>query len=209
MIHTRFSRILSTTAFLAALVTLSACSTMESAYNDTYDNVSSVFDGDGDDLDAAPKVSVKSPAAAPVQDVNANEINNDGEQPVELGSMSDKAVPTAAIAPAPAPAPAASDSVALLTLRFNQPHVHYEDALSQAVNAAEQVKQGVQYEVLSTVPDLSSLPPEQQEKLAARAKDNLRNVVMKMQQQGVAPDRIRIAEQTLRIRSQEIRVFVR
>lgn len=114
--------------------------------------------------------------------------------------------PTTAAAPQPAPA----NSVALLTVRFNQPHVYYDDALTSAVKQSETLKPGmVQYDVLSTVPDLSSLAPDQQAKLASRAKDNLRNVVVKLQQLGVQADRIRIAEQTMKIRSQEIQVYVR
>jgi hypothetical protein len=126
------------------------------------------------------------------------------------------------MAPAAAPAPggvvdntqmpsvvAQEPAVALLTVRFNQPHVYYDDALTKSVQAAERAKSGVIYEVLSTVPDLSTLPPEQQQKLSGRAKDNLRNVVVKMQQQGVTAERIRIAEQTLKVRSQEIQVYVR
>lgn len=112
--------------------------------------------------------------------------------------------PTASNAPA-----ATTNSLALLTIRFNQPHVYYEDALTQAVAAAQKAKSNVMYEVLSSVPDLSSLPADQQAKLSARAKDNLRNVVVKMQQQGVPAERIRIADQTLKIRSQEIHVYVR
>lgn len=216
MVSTHFSAILRQTALLAALMTMTACSTM----NDTYNELM------GDET--APteqKVGVKSPAAAPVQSVNTQEITTNtpttSTQTVELGSMSDKplsappqtitaqAPEPAAPAPAAAPAPIASNTVALLTIRFNQPHVYYEDALTQAVKSAEQAKPGVMYEVLSTIPDLSSLTQDQQDKLSARAKDNLHNVVVKMQQQGVSPDRIRIADQTLKIRSQEIRIFVR
>lgn len=222
----RTSRFLSTTAILAVLAATSACSDMQTAWDDMVGNDTTTQ-----------KVEVKSPAAAPVQDVKTTEI--DANKPVELGSISDKGAPTggsaadltappanvatsapapeAAITPvpspapaaAPAPAPVAANSVALLTIRFNQPHVYYEDALTQAVQAAEKAKPGIQYDVLSTVPDLTSLPADQQEKLAARAKDNLRNVVTRMQAVGVSADRIRIAEQTLKIRSQEIQLFVR
>ena len=116
---------------------------------------------------------------------------------------------TAPVAPTPAIVPSASLRNALLTVRFNQPHVYYDDALASAVSQAENAKPGVVYDVLSTVPDLSVLPAEQQQKLSGRAKDNLRNVVVKMQQMGVPADRIRIAEQVLKIRSQEIQLFVR
>lgn len=219
----RTSRFLSTTALLAVLATTSACSDMQAAWDDMVGN------------EPAPKVGVSSPAAAPVQDVKTNEI--DPNRPVELGSISDKpatidaqaeklATPPASVttttttttvtsepAPAPvvaaAPAPVAANAIALLTIRFNQPHVYYEDSLTQAVQAAEKARPGVQYDVLSTVPDLTSLPLDQQEKLAARAKDNLRNVVTRMQAVGVSADRIRIAEQTLKVRSQEIQLFVR
>lgn len=228
---TRLSSILCKTAFLAALCLTAACATMEDTYNEMMGEESSAT--------ASSKVGVKSPAAAPVQDVNAQEIINaekSAEKPVELGSISDnrtasanapvapsapaeqpkmEAATAAAPAPAPtsaapaAPAPVASNSSALLVIRFNQPRVYYDDALSQSVGVAEKAKTGVEYEVLSTIPDLTSLPVEQQTKLSARAKDNLRNVVLKMQQQGVSPERIRIAEQTLKIRSQEIRIFVK
>lgn len=225
MLNYRLSRLVCTTAFLAALATTTACTTLQNAY----DSVDNSLSG-GKEYQASPtKVEVKSPAAAPVQDVNAQEIT--ANKPVELGRVTDSTlnpspeaknvapiVPTAqnaapaaapTAAPAAAPAPVASNTVALLTIRFNQPHVYYDDALVQSVGIAEKAKPGVTYEVLSTIPDLSSLAPDMQEKLSARAKDNLRNVVVKMQQQGITADRIRIAEQTLKIRSQEIRVFVR
>ncbi len=223
MLNYRLSRLVCKTAFFAALAATTACTTLQNAY----DSVDNSLSGDKEYQASPTKVEVKSPAAAPVQDVNAQEITTN--QPVELGRVTDSSltpsteaeaknvapiVPTAqnaapAEAPAAAPAPVASNTVALLTIRFNQPHVYYDDALIQSVSIAEKAKSGVTYEVLSTIPDLSSLAPDMQEKLSARAKDNLRNVVVKMQQQGITAERIRIAEQTLKIRSQEIRVFVR
>ena len=227
MIYRRFSRFLTATASLAVLASTAACSTMEGAYNSMSDTL-----GIGSEPQSAQaRTGVRSPAAAPVEDVKTAEIDTPA-QPVELGRLSDgvvntapaeKIIPIRPSAPAPqraiaeaAPvtmpkptAPIASNTAALLTIRFNQPHVNYDDALAQSVAAAESVKPGVLYEVLSTVPDLSSLPPDAQQKLSVRAQDNLRNVVMKMQQQGVSGDRIRIADQTIKIRSQEIRVFVR
>lgn len=223
MFQSRLSHIACKIAFLAALTATTACTTLENAY----DSVDNSLSGSKEYQAAPTKIEVKSPAAAPVQGVNAAEIAN-ADRPVELGSMTDNALKGASnmgnsaaeaatstvqaivpTAPAAAPAPVASNTTALLTIRFNQPHVYYDDALNQAVGVAEKTKQGVVYEVLSTVPDLSSLAPDMQQKLSARAKDNLRNVVVKMQQQGVTADRIRIAEQTLKIRSQEVRIFVR
>jgi len=192
-------RLFSKTALLAALLATAGCENMENPFDRT---------------DTSPKVEVKSPAAAPVQDVKADEI----KPAEELGSISappidnnDKIVPSAPqeVQKQAEPAPVAANSVALLTVRFNQPHVYYDDALTSAVQAAEAAKSGVMYDVLSTVPDLTSLPADQQTKLAGRAKDNLRNVVTKMQTLGVSSDRIRIAEQTLKIRSQEIQIYVR
>jgi hypothetical protein len=255
------SRFLSKTALLAMLVATSGCEEI----GDTYDSMM------GDDTAIeAPKVSVRTPAAAPVQGVNAQEIDSSGA--TELGSMRDNSldgttpdgtpriIPQApqdqqqtfssapqvsasaplaqqtydngelfiessaaadvaaapvltrtsdAAAPLIAPTPIAANSVALLTIRFNQPHVNYDDALTSAVKQAETVKPGVSYDVLSTMPDLSSLAPDQQQKLASRGKDNLRNVAVKLQQLGVQAERIRIAEQTLKIRSQEIQIYVR
>jgi len=262
MYQQQLLRILSKTALFAVITTVTACSYVEGTYNDVMGNESK----------SAPKVTVKSPGAAPFQDVKA--VETTPQKPVELGSMSDpslaapKIVPQPAViepstpgmapdmpqdmtaqamapktlvlqegaapkiiqgdastaqqqaaaqntlptppqVPAAAPTPAAANTVALLTVRFNQPHVYYEDALVRAVTDAEKAKPGVMYDVLSTIPDLSSLPPEQQAKMTQRAKDNLRNIVLKMQQVGVSADRIRIADQTLKIRSQEIRIFVR
>jgi hypothetical protein len=213
--RTLISRSLTATALVLALTGLSGCTDMKDAWDDIAG-------------ESKPKAAVQTPAAAPVQDVKAKDLT----QPVELGSISDTSLKpaeaaaseaknaaadaqmaaadarTAAVAAA-TPAPVAANSVALLTIRFNQPHVYYEDALASAVKQAEAVRANMQYDVLSTIPDLSSLPADQQEKLAARAKDNLRNVVTKMQQLGVPADRIRIADQTLKIRSQEIQLFVR
>ncbi len=244
----RFSHFLSTSALILALSAVSGCSTLENTYDSAYDGMF------GSDTASTPKMGVKSPAAAPVQDVKADDLNTQPVEPaVELGSMSDKPIESpqatamatppettaaaetpvatsqpavtetpqaapAAIQEQPAPAPVAeapaivpstSLSNAFLTIRFNQPHVYYDDALTGAVQQAEKAKPGVVYDVLSTVPDLSVLPPDQQQKLKSRAQDNLRNVVIRLQQLGVPAARIRMAEQTLRIRSQEIQLFVR
>lgn len=239
------SPLLGKALLLSALTILAACTEVEQAYDSAY----STIVGE-EETTPVKKVTVTTPAAAPVQPVDT--VNNSTAQTVELGSMSDDAsltappkqvwnaqpvvttpateqpvvaahvaadtqqpLPTAApqavSEPAPPPqvsAPAAAPQEPLLTIRFNQPHVYYDEALKGAVNMAEAAKPGVHYDVLSTVPDLTVLPQEQQQLLRERAQNNLRSVVMKMQQQGVDANRIRIADQTLRIRSQEIQVFV-
>lgn len=211
----RFPQFASKTALLAMLLAASACAELESTYDDIMGN---------DPKPAVKTTTVKTPAAAPVQGVET--IDNSKAETVELGSIRDNSLdntpratpeaPEPAAKPTPAPAapavPVPSNatvgSASLLTIRFNQPHVYYDDALANAVKLAENTKSGVVYDVLSTVPDLSSLPVDQQEKLANRAKENLRNVVMKMQQLGIPASRINIADQTVRIRSQEIQLFV-
>lgn len=232
------SRLLNTTALIAILAAASGCTQVENAYHSAYQ---SVMGDDKEYKDSKTKVEVKTPAAAPIQDVKEAEITQPAAapalttppmsdtKPVELGAAHDNSLDSAPatqsaatpVAEAPAvkeapktaatTAPTANNagSLPLLTVRFNQPHVYYDDALGKAVSEAEKAKPGVTYDVLSTVPDLSSLAPDQQTKLAGRAKDNLRNVVMKMQQLGVSADRIRIADQTLKIRSQEIQIYVK
>lgn len=215
----------------ALLILVSACTDIETGFDGAYE---SVFG----DSTPSQKIGVKSSAAAPYQDVKAADVAQN-DPLIELGSMSDKApeaiegeeanvsaeasVPSSLIIPPvdavpPAEAAAVVDTApsvadaggaALLTVRFNQPHVYYDDALAKAVNEAEKAKPDVIYEVLSNMPNLSSLPPDQQDKLSKRGQNNLRNVVIKMQQMGVPPQRIRVANQTLTLRSQEIQVFVR
>ena len=204
MPHSLMSRAARLVAISLLLASATACTEVNQAYNDVF----------GDDKQSQ-KVGERSAAAAPYQDVKAEEA-----RAVELGSMSGKPLEMTEAAAAPEqeqpvpvaePAPVANDaaSFALLTVRFNQPHVYYDDALAQAVNQAEKAKPDVNYDVLSNMPNLSSLSPEQQEKLSKRGQSNLRNVVIKMQQMGVPPERIRVADQTLALRSQEIQVFVR
>ena len=194
-------------ALLAALSTMAACATLE----ETYDSVL----GDEQKEAAASQSSSQAATAAPYQDVKAQEESKvPAKEQTLIASISDKdknsesELKTTAL-----PESTATDSPALanalLTIRFNQPHVQYDNALKDAVTQAEKAKSGVHYDVLSTVPDLTSLPAEQQSKLSARAKNNLHNIVVAMQQAGVSADRIKIADQTMKIRSQEIRIFVK
>lgn len=236
MSTSRYTRTLTKTALLAILGLTSACAQMEDAYDSVMGNETPPANSVAiKSPQAAPVQSVRAGdlgQPAPQQPVELGSMSDPATlaAPPAAQGMPAPIVPQPPanqqamnqMAPAAAPTPggvvdntqmpsvvAQEPAVALLTVRFNQPHVYYDDALAKSVQAAERAKSGVIYEVLSTVPDLSTLPPDQQQKLSGRAKDNLRNVVVKMQQQGVNAERIRIAEQTLKVRSQEIQVYVR
>lgn len=177
-----------------------------------------------------PVVEAETPVAAPVQPVDVAANN-----PVSLGRMkaADDVVAgdvvaegvvvvkpetpktidakTEAESPVVVTRPTSSagvPSTPLMVLRFNQSHLYYEDALTKAIRASEATKQGVLYDLVSVLPDISSLSSEQQMKIVSRSSNNMRNVAGLMQQLGVPAERIRISDQKSPVKSQEIHLFV-
>lgn len=87
----------------------------------------------------------------------------------------------------------------LLIVRFNQPRVNFDSALSQAIPRAEQARQNISYEIVSFMPQRFS-------KDQARA--NLKAVVGGMQQNGASLDRIHWRSEMASGEHQEIHIFV-
>jgi len=221
---------------MSSAALLSACGEVEHVYDRAYQGVDgaydSVFSSNKAPKMSATKVDVTTPLAAPYVDVKANEVNKivPTSPAVELGAMRDEQPlddikmekPVVAEKPAPqvlkAPpampvqAPIAASSAdlgsPLLVIRFNQNHVYYDDALNKIVAAAEKAKTGVTYSVVSKLPDIASLSAAQQDQIKTRSTENLKDVVMLMQQQGVPSNRVRIANKQAPVRSQEIAVYV-
>lgn len=221
----------------ACVLSLTACGEIEYAYDRTHQGVgdaySSVFTSDKPAKTSPTKVEVIVPEAASYQDVTKREITMHppasqlgADEAVVLGSMrapADRSLgaPSATASSAPTPMIAAKQPVTaptvvamdklgapLMVIRFNQHHVHYEDALTRVVRTAEAARPTIVYNVVSHLPDLSPLPAAQRDDISSRAMANLRNVVMHMQQHGVPADRIRIASQQKNVSSQEIAIFV-
>lgn len=96
----------------------------------------------------------------------------------------------------------------LMVIRFNQYHVYYDEALAKVVRIAESSKPGAIYSVVSALPDLTSLPQDQQADISKRAIENLRDVATQMQQLGVPASRLKVATQQKQVRAQEISIYV-
>lgn len=69
----------------------------------------------------------------------------------------------------------------LLIIRFNQPRVNFDNALSKAISTAEKIKPDMRYEVVSFVPERSN---------PATSRLNLQAVVGGMQRYGADVNRI-------------------
>lgn len=88
----------------------------------------------------------------------------------------------------------------LLVVRFNQPRVNFENALSKAITMAEKVKPDMQYEVISFVPERSN---------PATSKLNLQALVGSMQRYGADISRITWRSELSNSLHQEIQINIR
>lgn len=80
----------------------------------------------------------------------------------------------------------------MLEVNFSQNHVYFERALATGVKAAESVKPGVVYEVVSYVPAEGGTR-SQNERMNARAAEQVQAVVANLRAQGVQESRIRVS----------------
>jgi hypothetical protein len=81
----------------------------------------------------------------------------------------------------------------LVTLRFNQPRVHFEKQLYTAISKALEVKPDVTFEVVSLAP--TSADAKRDAAWQSVAGHNTRAVIAAMQQMGVPAERISVTGQ--------------
>jgi hypothetical protein len=98
---------------------------------------------------------------------------------------------------------------ALLTIRYNSRRVYYERALEQAIAGARAIKPLSNYKIVSYEPSNVANSPSGQERLNASFAENLKVLMLKMQQLGVKSSQMRPERKASSdIRYQEIQVFV-
>jgi hypothetical protein len=103
---------------------------------------------------------------------------------------------------------AAPSTGPLVIIRFNQPHVHFERSLYNAVSKAVEVKPSVQFDIVSLTPSTGDAATDQQ--LKARAETNLRQVLKTMNEMGVPASRTSVHRQEdASIDASEVQIFVR
>jgi hypothetical protein len=118
-------------------------------------------------------------------------------QDAEVASAdSEKQVTAADVFLKPEPA---AEAKPLLLIRFNQPRVNFESALSKAIGFAEKTKPDMQYEVISFVPERSN---------PSTSKLNLQAVVGGMQRYGADVSRITWRSELSNNRFQEIHIKI-
>ncbi len=107
------------------------------------------------------------------------------------------------------PSAAAFDAAsrqALVVVRFNQPRVSFERSLQTAVSRALAIKPDATFDVLRSVPAVSSRPQKQAER---DANLQLARVITAMRDAGADEKRIRLHTETVEgLGSVEVRVFV-
>ena len=136
--------------------------------------------------------------------------------PVAIQESTPAATPSPVVASAPASSPAPSKALAavkldgkpLMVIRFNQNHVYYESALTKVIQTSERTKPNLVYNLVSVLPNISTLPADQQAKILSRSNENMRSVATLIQQLGVPADRIHVAKQEFPVKAQEIKIFV-
>lgn len=125
-------------------------------------------------------------ASFPVFAQDAEVVSKDSEKQVTAADVFLKAEPAEANKP-------------LLIVRFNQPRVNFENALSKAIGTAEKVKPDMRYEVISFVPERSN---------PSTSKLNLQAVVGGMQRYGADIGRITWRSELSNSTHQEIHINI-
>ena len=96
----------------------------------------------------------------------------------------------------------------LVTIRFNQPRVYFDQQLYSAISKAVAVKPEVMFDVVSIAPSVGNVATDQQ--WQAVASGNTRAVIASMNKMGVPMSRINVVGQTeAGLHYDETRVFVR
>lgn len=88
--------------------------------------------------------------------------------------------------------PAVQEEKPLLEIKFDQNYVKYERALTQGIQAAEQAKPGVLYDIISYAPVIDSNEPSKNSRIMDKAKENVLGVVRQIRAMGVPDSRMRI-----------------
>ncbi len=102
----------------------------------------------------------------------------------------------------------AQETPPLVVIRFNQPHVYYDQSLYSAVAKALAVKPDVMFDVVSAAPSTGDSSTDK--KWQAIAGHNTRAVINSMQQMGVPMERINVVGQSQPgLHYDETQVFVR
>lgn len=102
-----------------------------------------------------------------------------------------------------------SDALApLVTIRFNQPHVYFDQQLYSAIAKAVSIKPEVMFDVVSCAPNAGN--SELDRKWQATAGRNTRAVIASMNSMGVPMSRIHVVGKDVQgLRYDETQVFVR
>lgn len=97
---------------------------------------------------------------------------------------------------------------ALVVLRFNQPHVYYEEPLYNAISQAVARKSSVMFDVVSYAPATGDADADGQWQVVAS--HNTQLVVASMQRMGIPMSRMRVSGQRQAgLSFDEVRIFVR
>lgn len=210
MVQRTVSLTIRAASLMSLVMFVSACEQYESARDYTMDTL-------GMNDKPAPSVAPKSVDSSVSQQLPAPTAPvTSATAPAALSADELKTPAPEVTAPTVAPAAVSkTEEVAVdsrkpvLVVRFNQSHVYFDQAVANVVKAVESSKPGLQYDVVSYLPDLSKLSPEQQANVNTRAGDNMKDVVAQVQQNGVAASRIHVGTATEPVTSQEIKIFVR
>ena len=110
--------------------------------------------------------------------------------------------------PAISPAPARMPSKPLVVIRFNQPHLYYDQQLYTAVSQAVATKAGVMFDIVASAPATGDATKDAQ--WIALSSKNTQGVVASMQSMGVPLERMHITGQTQPgLRYDETQIYAR
>ena len=139
------------------------------------------------------------PARADIGTVGAPDAADNNPPPQPTPRAKHKTVAAAA-------APVQEEKKPLLVIHFNQHHVYFEKTLRKAVEAAEQTKGGVFYQVVSYVPAGNS--GSQTQRIEEVSQANLNAVMNEFQALGVPSSRVSASTQPAPagVTSQEVHI---
>ena len=99
------------------------------------------------------------------------------------------------------------DRVPLITVRFNQDSWLYADALANAVDAADQRKSNVNFNVVTVVPAVGS--DRQQDAAVASAQQDTLQIMDQMVEAGATADNIHLSARVdPTVKEREVRIYV-
>ena len=95
----------------------------------------------------------------------------------------------------------------LVVIRFNQPHIAYQDGLYMALNKALEVKPQAKFAVVAVAP--ISADKYKQKEYSEKATKNADNVVKVIKSMGMPESRLTQTNSTEKLDFSEVRVFVK